>query len=117
MARILIIEDDPQSARLATRVLEREGHTVVHTSEGLAGLKIAEIPITLHPDGRDRRPHLRSFRDGWRFLRFCLKGPDDGFDLSNPFRPIVRHVRQDVSAVVSSISKFRHELLCREPIA
>jgi two-component system cell cycle response regulator DivK len=41
MARILIIEDDPQSARLATRVLEREGHTVVHTSEGLAGLKIA----------------------------------------------------------------------------
>ena len=41
MANILIIEDDPQSARLATRVLEREGHTVTHTSEGLAGLKIA----------------------------------------------------------------------------
>src|SRR5215213_9135738 len=41
MARILIIEDDPQSARLATRVLEREGHEVTHTSEGLAGLKIA----------------------------------------------------------------------------
>lgn len=41
MARILIIEDDPQSARLATRVLEREGHEVLHTSEGLAGLKIA----------------------------------------------------------------------------
>jgi len=38
----------------------------------LAGLKIAEIPITLHPDGRDRRPHLRSFRDGWRHLRFML---------------------------------------------
>jgi two-component system, cell cycle response regulator DivK len=41
MARILIIEDDPQSARLATRVLEREGHEITHTSEGLAGLKIA----------------------------------------------------------------------------
>jgi two-component system, cell cycle response regulator DivK len=41
MAKILLIEDDPQSARLATRVLEREGHEVTHTSEGLAGLKIA----------------------------------------------------------------------------
>lgn len=35
-------------------------------------LKIHEIPITLHPDGRDRPPHLRSFRDGWRHLRFIL---------------------------------------------
>jgi hypothetical protein len=31
-----------------------------------------EIPITLSPDGRDRPPHLRSFRDGWRHLRFML---------------------------------------------
>src|SRR5581483_996616 len=38
----------------------------------LAGLKVEEIPITLWPDGRDRRPHLRSFRDGWRHLRFML---------------------------------------------
>ena len=38
----------------------------------LAKMKIAEIPITLHPDGRDRPPHLRSFRDGWRHLRFML---------------------------------------------
>ncbi len=37
-----------------------------------AGLRIEEIPITLWPDGRDRRPHLRSFRDGWRHLRFML---------------------------------------------
>jgi glycosyltransferase involved in cell wall biosynthesis len=37
-----------------------------------AGLRIEEIPITLSPDGRDRRPHLRSFRDGWRGLRFML---------------------------------------------
>ena len=36
------------------------------------GLKIHEIPITLHPDGRNRPPHLRSFRDGWRHLRFML---------------------------------------------
>lgn len=38
----------------------------------LAGLRIEEIPITLWPDGRDRKPHLRSFRDGWRGLRFML---------------------------------------------
>ncbi len=38
----------------------------------VAGLRIEEIPITLWPDGRDRRPHLRSFRDGWRHLRFML---------------------------------------------
>ena len=34
--------------------------------------KIAEIPITLWPDKRGRPPHLRSFRDGWRHLRFIL---------------------------------------------
>jgi glycosyltransferase involved in cell wall biosynthesis len=34
--------------------------------------KISEVPIVLHPDGRDRAPHLRSFRDGWRHLRFLL---------------------------------------------
>lgn len=38
----------------------------------LAGLRIEEIPITLWPDGRNRPPHLRSFRDGWRHLRFML---------------------------------------------
>lgn len=38
----------------------------------LSKLKVEEIPITLWPDGRDRKPHLRSFRDGWRTLRFML---------------------------------------------
>ncbi|HUI27936.1 MAG TPA: glycosyltransferase family 2 protein [Candidatus Kryptonia bacterium] len=38
----------------------------------LAGLRMTEIPITLHPDQRNRPPHLRSFRDGWRHLRFML---------------------------------------------
>jgi len=36
------------------------------------GAKIAEIPITLWKDKRGRPPHLRSFRDGWRHLRFML---------------------------------------------
>jgi glycosyltransferase involved in cell wall biosynthesis len=35
-------------------------------------LRIAEIPTTLSPDGRGRPPHLRTWRDGWRYLRFLL---------------------------------------------
>lgn len=38
----------------------------------LGGFKITEVPSVLRPDGRDRAPHLRSFRDGWRHLRFML---------------------------------------------
>jgi glycosyltransferase involved in cell wall biosynthesis len=38
----------------------------------LSGLRVAEVPTTLKPDGRSRAPHLRSFRDGWRHLRFLL---------------------------------------------
>jgi hypothetical protein len=38
----------------------------------LSGLRVAEVPTTLKPDGRSRPPHLRSFRDGWRHLRFLL---------------------------------------------
>jgi glycosyltransferase involved in cell wall biosynthesis len=36
------------------------------------GLRVTEIPTTLSPDGRDRAPHLRTWRDGWRHLRFLL---------------------------------------------
>src|SRR5437868_14095658 len=36
------------------------------------GARISEIPIILWPDKRGRPPHLRSFRDGWRSLRFML---------------------------------------------
>ena len=38
----------------------------------IRGARITEVPTTLVPDGRDRPPHLRSFRDGWRSLRFYL---------------------------------------------
>jgi len=38
----------------------------------LAGWRIAEVPTVLSPAGRSRRPHLRSWRDGWRHLRFLL---------------------------------------------
>jgi len=38
----------------------------------LARLRVVEVPTTLSPDGRSRPPHLRSWRDGWRHLRFLL---------------------------------------------
>lgn len=38
----------------------------------LKGLRVAEVPITLYPDGRSRPPHLKPWRDGWRHLRFML---------------------------------------------
>ena len=38
----------------------------------LAGLRVSEVPTTLKRDGRSRPPHLRSWRDGWRHLRFLL---------------------------------------------
>lgn len=39
---------------------------------GLAGYRIEEVPTTLKPDGRSRPPHLRTWRDGWRHLKFLL---------------------------------------------
>lgn len=42
-----------------------------------AGARLAEVPITMWPDRRSRPPHLRSFRDGWRHLRFItLSAPN-----------------------------------------
>jgi glycosyltransferase involved in cell wall biosynthesis len=54
--------------------------TEMVASAAKKGLKVAEIPIRLYPDKRDREPHLRSFRDGWRHLRFILShAPDHVF--------------------------------------
>jgi hypothetical protein len=55
---------------LNTPGMEFASEMVVKAS--LQKQKISEVPTTLHPDGRDRPPHLRSFRDGWRHLRFLL---------------------------------------------
>ena len=35
-------------------------------------IRIAQVPIILHPDGRNRPPHLKPWKDGWRTLRFML---------------------------------------------
>ncbi|MAF20501.1 MAG: dolichol-P-glucose synthetase [Parcubacteria group bacterium] len=50
--------------------MEFASEMVINASK--ANLKIKEIPITLYPHGRSRRPHLRSFRDGWRHIRLML---------------------------------------------
>ncbi|MFQ9510626.1 MAG: glycosyltransferase family 2 protein [Lachnospiraceae bacterium] len=55
---------------LQTTGMEYASEMVVKAT--LAHLKIAEVPTTLSPDGRSRAPHLRSFRDGWRHLKFLL---------------------------------------------
>ena len=55
---------------LRTTGMEFASEMVVKAS--LVNLKISEVPTRLRPDGRSRAPHLRSFRDGWRHLRFLL---------------------------------------------
>ena len=51
--------------------------TEMVASASRLGLKVTEIPIKLYPDKRGRPPHLRSFRDGWRHLRFILSHSPD----------------------------------------
>ena len=59
--------------RLKLRSTGMEFATEMLIKSSLAGLKIAEVPTTLHPDGRKAHaPHLRTIRDGWRTLRFFL---------------------------------------------
>jgi len=55
---------------LQTTGMEYASEMVVRAT--LAGLDVTEVPTTLSPDGRSRAPHLRSWRDGWRHLRFLL---------------------------------------------
>jgi glycosyltransferase involved in cell wall biosynthesis len=56
--------------QLQTTGMEFASEMVMKASIG--GMKMTEVPITLHPDGRSRPPHLRPWRDGWRHLRFML---------------------------------------------
>ncbi len=63
-------KDAIDSLQLQSTGMEFASEMVVKAT--LFGLKIAEVSTTLSPDGRDRRPHLRTWRDGWRHLRFLL---------------------------------------------
>jgi len=63
--------------RMCVRTPGMEFATEMIVNSAKAGLRIAEVPTTLARDGRNRPPHLRSFRDGWRHLRFILTyGPN-----------------------------------------
>ncbi|GAA3751040.1 glycosyltransferase family 2 protein [Terriglobus aquaticus] len=55
---------------LRTTGMEFASEMVVKSS--LLGQRIAEVPTTLQKDGRSRPPHLKTWRDGWRHLRFLL---------------------------------------------
>jgi glycosyltransferase involved in cell wall biosynthesis len=64
-----------QRMNLRTSGMEFATEMIVNSAK--TGLKIGEVPIRLRRDGRNRPPHLRAFRDGWRHLRFILTyGPN-----------------------------------------
>jgi len=58
--------------RMQLRTSGMEFATEMVANAAHQGLRITEVPVVLYPDKRDRPPHLRSFRDGWRHLRFIL---------------------------------------------
>ena len=62
--------DSMRTLNLRTTGMEFASEMVVKAS--LQKLAIGEVPTTLQPDGRTRAPHLRTWRDGWRHLRFLL---------------------------------------------
>jgi glycosyltransferase involved in cell wall biosynthesis len=63
-------KDAIEKMNLQTSGMELASEIVIKAS--ILGMRVCEVPTTLSPDGRDRPPHLRSFRDGWRHLRFLL---------------------------------------------
>ena len=62
--------DAYERMELKTTGMELASEMVMKAS--LRSMRITEVPVTLHPDGRSRPPHLRPWRDGWRHLRFML---------------------------------------------
>jgi hypothetical protein len=62
--------DKVRDLDLRTTGMEFASEMVVRAA--LAGYQISEVPTTLKKDGRSRPPHLRTWRDGWRHLRFLL---------------------------------------------
>src|ERR1700674_4751967 len=63
-------KDAYERMRLRATGMEFASEMVIKAS--LNRMRIAEVPVTLRPDGRSRPPHLRTWRDGWRHLRFML---------------------------------------------
>jgi glycosyltransferase involved in cell wall biosynthesis len=63
-------KDAYEKMRLRATGMEFASEMVIKAS--LKGMRITEVPVVLRPDGRSRPPHLRTWRDGWRHLRFML---------------------------------------------
>ena len=63
--------------RMHVRTQGMEFATEMVANAVLAGLRIGEVPVVLYPDGRDRPPHLRTFRDGWRHVLFIATYASD----------------------------------------
>jgi len=59
-----------EAIALQTSGMEYASEMVIKAA--IFGQRIVEVPITLYKDGRSRPPHLRTWRDGWRHLRFML---------------------------------------------
>ena len=65
-----ITKDAYRTLDLRTTGMEFASEMVIRAA--MTGMEIAEVPITFRPDGRDRPPHLRPWRDGWRHLKTIL---------------------------------------------
>jgi glycosyltransferase involved in cell wall biosynthesis len=63
-------KDAYEKMRLRATGMEFASEMVIKAS--LKGMRITEVPVVLRPAGRSRPPHLRTWRDGWRHLRFML---------------------------------------------
>jgi glycosyltransferase involved in cell wall biosynthesis len=65
-----IRRDSFEKLKLRSTGMEFASEMIIKST--LLGLSVVEVPTVLHPDGRSRSPHLRTWRDGWRHLRFML---------------------------------------------
>ncbi len=65
-----ITKDLSRRLDLRTTGMEFASESLIKAAK--LGARLTEVPITMWPDRRDRPPHLRTFRDGWRHLRFIL---------------------------------------------
>ncbi len=63
-------KDALSTLNLRTTGMEFASEMIVKAT--MKNLKITEVPVILYPDGRSRPPHLRTWADGWRHLRFLL---------------------------------------------
>lgn len=75
--------------QMATRSPGMEFASEMVINAHRAKMKICEVPIKLYPDKRDRAPHLRSFRDGWRHLRLLIAYAPDALYLVPGFTLLI----------------------------